>query len=345
MSGDGRTVKVLILESEGGNTATAFDMVDGSVEYVGYPYALWTRVKEALRDEFAFDETITADFQWTDTVDRVQNGEYDLVIGHFFRNGDRASKVAFLHPSVLDGVAVVRKPEFMFGRLAKKLLKNALFIVCVGIIAGIVVHVADPERNPERPVRTILTTISAFMGEMGFLAENASLSARGVLATVFCMIVASVVFAVVQTEIVSALLDRKNLYVISYSQAKRMRFLGVRGYYAAKMLDKRLDITIEDPTTSSMIARYDQSDEYDGGCVMALSDAIHYSRAYDIKIFDSMAQQVLLGGWIASLERPDLVQRINEELVRLEEAGVKRHLCMADFPNNASVCLSNNVKT
>lgn len=331
-------VRVLVLTSSDSRNSASSKLVDGRVEYSGYPYLLWKHVQKALPD-FHFVETHSAELDYDEAIEAVARDEYDLVVGHFFRNEERARKVTFLHPSTLDGIALVRKHDHGFlVQLSLKLLKYVTGLLVLGVLFGVLLHRADPTRNPDKPWRTILTSIAAFMGEMGFLAENPTLDRRGIASSVFVMIVAFIVFTVVQTHILSLILDERLVKSVPYHSFWHQSCLSPGGYYAARLVEDHVDITYVDGGVDATMKRYEESNDY-FGCILTLTDALAFTGHYNVSTLDHTdAQHLLLSGWVVAPRHDTLARRLNEELIRAERSGAKTALCRAAFPNDNLTC-------
>ena len=204
------TIKVLIIL--GNSLTTTKKTVDtkGNATYSGFTWDVWEKIDDALKDKYNFvvefspEKSTNYNFYIRD----VSIGKYDLVVGSFINTKWRESNIDFTTPILIDANAILHEYNTTLWEDMKVVLyktsKLIFYLLVMGVLFGTLLYFVDPQRiNFQRTkafglskksyyifyLRSIVTGIATMFGEMGFLAENPSLSIKGIGIIVFIMTV------------------------------------------------------------------------------------------------------------------------------------------------------------
>jgi len=345
-------LNVLILLSESSNsTSHRFTLSNGENEIHGYIYTIWTRVKKELEKYFECTEIFyDGVINYDHLVEDVANRKYDIVIGLFKRNVQRSIRVKFCNPLVMDATVSLHKKKHAYFQILLHLCKYIIIVISLGIAFGIVLNTLDSNRqnklNEELPQtisnaglqRSILTAISSFYGEMGFLSERSTLTFKSMLVTNIMMAIAFVCVTLIQANVVSSVFEYKqNKEHMTIEQAKRKNFLGIEGYALIHELESHdvRNITHIDDTTENMIAMYEKNtDKYDG-CIMSYTEASSHLKDYDVTTVGIDKYPL---SWIMNHNEQHALRIINQEIQKMKENRELYNICQGYFPDEAYTC-------
>jgi len=131
-------------------------------------------------------------------------------------------------------------------------------------------------------LRTILTGFAATMGEMGFLAENASMSLGKVTIVIILMLMSFIFIMFIQAEITASMVDiisSETSVKYTKKEIRGKRFLtcyAVPGSYTAKF--ERYGAILEQfkGTENEMIKKYKNNTKKYQGCIITYLDGYKY---------------------------------------------------------------------
>ena len=172
----------------------------------------------------------------------MSTGKYDLGLATYMQNKTRDHKVNYTVPITIDAFAVYHYSDTSVTEVFKDVLFQIgyliLILIILGIVTGILLFLVDPNRSKATNIksrkvfllRSIMTGISTFFGEAGFLFENSTSSIKGLIAVSIIMLIAVIFLQFMQAEITSLLIDRKMGKGISPTEIKIKPVLGHEGY-------------------------------------------------------------------------------------------------------------------
>ena len=255
-------------------------------------------------------------------IDEVASGKYDICIGAFRRTSKAETIVNFTAPIILDATSVIYKEEAMddigqFTSLVYGLRFHILGFIILGILFGLILFLVDSKRtshqrgkkftkfdikgkkiNKSHFFRSIITGISSVFGEMGYLAERATLNTKGLFIVILLMIICTIFLMYIQGEITRILVDRPE-YSITQKNIRGKKILGLEGSsdveelkkYGAEIVelkDKSMEDMIEMYMKSTILsdARYQNTQTYDG-CACSYLNAYPFTLKYPLTISPS----------------------------------------------------------
>ena len=247
-SGEKEVIKVFVITGPKTNGVVTYENeVNGQKVYSGIAWDTLEAAKKhpdlkKYKFEYTFSEPTFTNY--SETVDWVSTGKYDLGLATYSQTKERESKINYTVPVFLDAFAVYHysnKNEFdTLSYILSKIGYQFLILIILGIITGVVLFFVDPQRSIATKVksrkafmiRSITTGIATFFGEAGFLFENSS-SIKGVIAITLVMLVSVLFLQIMQAEITSLYIEQQLSNNISESDLKTKSALGHEGHASA----------------------------------------------------------------------------------------------------------------
>ena len=245
-SGEKELIKVFVITGpETSGIVTYETETNGKKSYSGIAWDIVEALKklpefEKYKFEYTFSEPGYNNYN--ETVDWVSTGKYDLGLATYMQNKTREHKVNYTVPITIDAFAVYHYSDTSVTEVFKDVLFQIgyliLILIILGIVTGILLFLVDPNRSKATNIksrkvfllRSIMTGISTFFGEAGFLFENSTSSIKGLIAVSIVMLIAVIFLQFMQAEITSLLIDRKMGKGISPTEIKIKPVLGHEGY-------------------------------------------------------------------------------------------------------------------
>jgi ABC-type amino acid transport substrate-binding protein len=354
-------IKVLVISSDNDSSLTTQILIDedGNKIPAGYIYDIWSKIKNLIKDKYEFEETFSDPNanNYDNFVKDTASGKYDITIGLFTPSNHRQKLINFTLPLFLSYNVVVHKKDsgtsLRFFRVMKESAYYFLILLIFGIISGILLYMIEPRRSeffdhiskskrlPKMNLkflnlrRTLLTTIAAFFGEMGFLSENSTLSLPGLFIVISIMICSFILTMYMQgkiTHIDSVIRDKAS---ITKDDLKNTRLIGPKGYANCKKLE-RYGAKIkyfENTSMNQLIDKYTNNlDKYDGVC-MAWGDgySMQKNRSDLTLAYESFGQEN--ESYIVNKSKKDLLEDINISILKIKDKEGIKSLCHSYFKN------------
>ena len=379
------TIRVLILQDDNkySDNYTDNDDFTGGYHYDVFKMLLQDQDGGLYQDyKYEISYTNPNDTLNYDTfVDQVNNDEYDLVIGGFSINEERESKINFSIPLYINRVGILhlnKKTYFQYIKAVSfEIGKIAVVIILLGFIIAQIKFIFDPNRynsdlidsgrrstkktkkcgksneskedRGKRYRKHVVTGVSSFLGEMGALSENATLT-NGGLFLVICIMLFSflfVIYAQARITTVSFLLettDSKILFDQINSDYYRP-FLAKEGNAEAakiQLLRGRDDrVEIENMSFDNLVNKYAFENNKYAGVVMLYTDAYQYLRNRDKNFTFSMDGYGLEPScWICST-RPHcipILKDINLLILKHRSLGTNVMSDTIEFGHLTTIC-------
>ena len=244
-SGEKEVIKVIVITGPKTNGVVTYENeVSGQKVYSGIAWDTLEAAKKhpdlkKYKFEYTFSEPTFTNY--SETVDWVSTGKYDLGLATYSQTKERESKINYTVPVFLDAFAVYHysnKNEVdTLSYILSKIGYQFLILIILGIITGVVLFFVDPQRSIATKVksrkafmiRSITTGIATFFGEAGFLFENSS-SIKGVIAITLIMLISLVFLQFMQAELTTVFIDNQTSDEISPLDIKTILAIGHEGY-------------------------------------------------------------------------------------------------------------------
>jgi len=352
-------IKVYILSGSENAQSTAFKKPDGQI--VGYTYDVWNKVKETLGDRYEFIETFSdpSEQNYGKFVNDTEAGVHDIVIGIFTHSPGRAKQVIMSHPVMVDGNVIVhKKAEDEVNRIffiVQETIKLLGILFLFTLLGSVVLYFVEPTRTHDLPqykkfknkglysfLRSLLTVAAASLGEMGFLAENSSLSLPGIVVVMIIMMIAFLLISFIQSEITAINIQQRAMSVYNKEKVKGARFIGYKGWASTdkfKLLGPKID-EVGDMTMDQIIKLYkDNSEDYEG-VVLVYSDAAKYPEIQNDISGSHQGLNKFLASWIINREKKYFADDVNKRLIEIQDSGELQDICRKYFKEDFACSLN-----
>jgi ABC-type amino acid transport substrate-binding protein len=316
------------------------DGTNGTVsQYTGLVYDIWQQIKAI--NNFDIDQEIPLEPDYNNAIKRLNDGEFDILVGNLWIFKDRAREALYSRPLFLSKIVIAYKPKLnkygIYYELIKKNYIMPIFIIFViGIILGSLLYYAEPERGF---TRSVWTTMSSFLGEMGFLFEESKLKFSGMFIAFIIGIIAFYYSLFLQATTTSDIIHEFDKTELSVDNLKYKRFAMPKNFDIGNIL-KKYNINYDSVDVSpDKIAEFylQNTDKYDG----YLSE--YESIKNDIKQYNDIKISSQIYGYeentIAVKETRDnydLLNKINYSISILQENDNIKKLCARYFGNDDS---------
>jgi ABC-type amino acid transport substrate-binding protein len=351
----------IVLGSEGGQGGEVTYLTtnkDGKKIYKGFAYDIWTKVKEKLKDKYEFEEIFSKKgaINYDQFVEELGSGKYDVLVGLIIPTIKREKLINYTTPIMKDGNTIIHKNKHtLMQKIKYDLSHGGMFILILlifGIIFGIILYLVEPNRGSFLPSiaknkrlpkmslkflnirRSLLTTISAFLGEMGFLAENSSLTIPGIITVIAIMIIAFMLILFIQSEITLSLLYNDDTYNIS--KLRQYTFLGIKGYATGKNIEKYGgNVTfIDNVTVEDLIKKYLENTDKYAGVVGSYIDLAPFLKKYPnlTLTYKNLGETNLHFG--VEEKKEEFLNDLNLELINMKDNLEMQSMCNQYFKNS-----------
>jgi hypothetical protein len=332
----------------------------GKDDYKGFAYDVWKEIEKDLKNKYDFEVSFSKedDVEYDRFVSNTEKDVYDMVIGLFAHTPDRMKKVDYTLPIAIDGNAILHMREnTLIDRMLYVLndIKILFFYLCMfGLLIGVILFITDKERTHSSIkhknflsmfLRTILTGFAATMGEMGFLAENASMSLGKVIIVIILMLISFIFIMFIQAEITSSMVGIETDLKYKKEEIRRKRFLtcyAVPGSYIEKF--ERYGAIVEHftGTEDEMVEKYKNNTKKYQGCIITYLDGYKYER-HDPELVLTGAKEYGYEPmcFIVGKNDSELKDDVNNKIMELEHSlqlHAKCHEYYEDVENKVPVC-------
>jgi hypothetical protein len=359
-------IKVLIITTNKNIPSGTYETTNASGEkvYSGFPYTIWKRIKENLSDNYEFKEEFKNVLNYGKVIDEVnQNDTYDLVIGLFYRTSKRLDKINYTSPVILSQNSILTFDRINYGEriliTMKELLLGPMIILFIlSIICGFAIFMIEPNRSEYIDQvkssrfkvsksnlslrRSIMTAIAAFFGEMGFLAENTTLSYKGLFIVVVIMMLAFLFVLVLQAQATTFDAELQQRGTMTRKNLSDKQLLCIKGQSTAKKFERfGANITyIKDKNLSELIEYYKENQDRFNGITVDSMTGVSYKTSKLKLESDEFGLQMT--SFIVSKKKIKLLNDMNKEILRLQDSLEQEKICRGFFPGNDNSYLCNS---
>ena len=353
--------KIFVITGPPMSGITATKIIGGvKGDYKGFAYDIWKIIANNLKDKYDFELIFSKEdeVEYDKFVTNTEKGVYDMVIGLFQHTEQRIKRVDYTLPIAIDGNAILHMREnTLIDRMLRVFqdTKILFFYLCMfGLLIGVILFVTDKERTQSSIknknslsmfLRTILTGFAATMGEMGFLAENASMSLGKVIIVIILMLISFIFIMFIQAEITSSMVGIETDLKYKKEEIRRKRFLtcyAVPGSYTSKF--ERYGAILEHftGTEDEMVEKYKKKKKKYQGCIITYLDGYKYER-HDPELVLTGAKEYGYEPtcFIVGKNDSQLKDDVNNEIMKLEHNLELHLICRKyyeDIENKVPVC-------
>tara|TARA_B110000211_G_C14085335_1_gene556438 strand:+ start:2600 stop:3646 length:1047 start_codon:yes stop_codon:yes gene_type:complete len=257
-----------IYKSEVGNNKYHFS---------GFFFDIWELI--AKKTNLKCDYTVLKGSNYAKIL--KDNGDkYDVIIGDISNSAYRYKYVNFTNPLKLNKIGLARKKTFkpiaFLVRFIKSISLPLLVLVAVGIILGLVLWWADPDRtfienemgrelsNGWR--KPIISTVASMFGEMGGVVERTNLSLISLIAVLLIMVISYFSAIYFQAMTIGDMINFDSISIVEQKGVANIKLITIKGTSVARIVHSS-GATIEfvDKTKDELIQFYRENlDKYDG---------------------------------------------------------------------------------
>ena len=359
-------MKVLILLSKEGDPSKTYKVVDkeGNTSYTGFPYEFWKKIKEGLTDSYEFKEDFKNVTNYTKVIKSINSGllDYDVVVGMFYRTPQRLELINYTSPVLLSQNAILTFNKIGYAErimitMKELLLGPMIMLFSLSLICGFIINRMEPNRSEfidqvsnskfstsKRNLsfrRSVMTAIAAFFGEMGFLAENTTLSLRGLFFVVLIMTMAFMFVLVLQAQATTFDAELQKRGTINRKNIESKHLLCMKGHATAKKFE-RLGATItyiEDKNLTELLQYYEENkDQFDGVTVDSTTGIFHRTDKLNLEAEGFGLQMT---SFIVKKEQVTILNDINKRILDLQNSLDQERICKGLFSGDDAAALCN----
>jgi len=317
--------------------------------YTGFLWELFYEIirQKEFRDKYRFEFVFSkyGIYNYDKHVDEVSKGKYDISLSHLIQTLQREEKVNFTVPLLIDSITVFHKNRVNKFNIIKDVLKSIsifiLILVILGIVTGYILYIFDSGRkkhvnsklsDTQFLNRTIMTGISSFFGEMGYLSENVSNTKRGIVIVTIIMLIATIYTLFLQAEITSKTIEKRQMNKLSKGHLKDKPILGHKGYAMAEKLEEQGAniIYIDDITNMELFKRYlKNSDKYNGVVLSYCDGENHIIGKSDLTNTSDFGLEPI--SFIVNNDKIELLELLNNAILKLRSNGELHNLCLQKY--------------
>lgn len=352
-------VRVLVILGNPKSASATYETKNSSGEtvYSGYPYTLWSKVKESMSDQYEFKEYFTKVKSYDNVINAVANDKFDILVGFFYRTPKRLDKVNFTSPIVLSQNSILTYDKISYTQrlliTVKDLLLGPMIILfTLSLISGYILYKAEPGRsnyidqvsNTKFKVskknlslrRSIMTAVAAFFGEMGFLAENTTLSYKGLIVVIVIMILAFNYVLVLQAQATTFDAELQERGVMDRSNIKGKNFLCPEGSAAGERFERMgAKVTyLEDKNFSETIDYYTENkDQFNGVTIDSMTAARYKTRDLNL---ETSGFGLNMSAFAVNKNQLELLKNIDKEILKLQSSLEQERICKGYFEDESA---------
>tara|TARA_B100001778_G_scaffold162428_1_gene133437 strand:+ start:696 stop:1868 length:1173 start_codon:yes stop_codon:yes gene_type:complete len=359
-------MKVLILLSKEGDPSKTYKVVDkeGNTSYTGFPYEFWKKIKEGLTDSYEFKEDFKNVTNYTKVIKSINSGllDYDVVVGMFYRTPQRLELINYTSPVLLSQNAILTFNKIGYAErimitMKELLLGPMIMLFSLSLICGFIINRMEPNRSEfidqvsnskfstsKRNLsfrRSVMTAIAAFFGEMGFLAENTTLSLRGLFFVVLIMTMAFMFVLVLQAQATTFDAELQKRGTLNRKNIESKHLLCMKGHATAKKFE-RLGATItyiEDKNLTELLQYYEENkDQFDGVTVDSTTGIFHRTDKLNLEAEGFGLQMT---SFIVKKEQVTILNDINKRILDLQNSLDQERICKGLFSGDDAAALCN----
>jgi hypothetical protein len=348
-SGEKEVIKVFVITGPKTNGVVTYENeVSGQKVYSGIAWDTLEAAKKhpdlkKYKFEYTFSEPTFTNY--SETVDWVSNGKYDLGLATYSQTKERESKINYTVPVFLDAFAVYHysnKNEFdTLSYILSKLGYQFLVLIILGIITGVVLFFVDPQRSIVTKVksrkafmiRSITTGIATFFGEAGFLFENSS-SIKGLIAITLIMLISLVFLQFMQAEITTMFIDNQMSDEISPLDINTILAIGHEGYAHTTRWEENGG-TVElfkEKNNVELLEVYNENQSKYLGVILSYYDGfplLELNPGLKVSIFGNT-----MGSMIYNPRKVKFGEDLNKGLLYIRSTKELREICKGNFKSN-----------
>ena len=347
-------LKVMIVVDDTLTSATEYK-TNGNKYYKGLNIDIWNKIKQKLGNKYTYDEFYVEESDNDKLIREVAAGKYDIIIGFFQKTLERSKMVNFTNNILLNKDAILQYPDITLFTRIKIIFKDLLFgpiiiLIILGLIFGFILHYIEPHRYKKSRAskelnlrRSVLTTIAALFGEMGFLAENSTLGIWGIIITVVMILFSFFALMILQSETTTKVIDLKNQDLLSRTSIPTRHFLAIKGSAIGQNIERfGAKITYKDfKTLKEVVEFYKKNKNKYDGVVMSYLNATGFAYFDPELNISNVNIGYIEQGFIINKTKTQLLTDIDDIILEMQNRLEIETICKGYFhkAEDAFLCI------
>lgn len=345
----------VVINASGAPNSFKIKQTDGTVKYSGLFFDIYHQIKETLSDRYSFEETyIDKDWSVGDTLDSIKDGKYDIAISNFTTTTKRLKDVNFTRPIIMEKDVIVYKESgvetlnIMWRLLTDVLLLPLILVVAIGFMLGTLLYYVQPSRKKHLDPKmknksfkkSIMTSISTFLGEAGMMAEESPLGWGAMLLTFLIMAIALALNNFITATATNRVLELNESAKYTKENLPNMKLLGQKGQNIITNFRRYgADVEEFEGNVKKMIAKYMENTDKYNGVVLETSVAMVVTKKYNMSMTGTnfgFGEAV----FPVNKDRPELLRLFNTEIKKLQESLETEKICKKYMnPSKTYLCV------
>ena len=283
------------------------------------------------------------------------NGEkYDVIIGDISNSAYRYKYVNFTNPIKLNKIGLARKKTFkpltFLIRFVKSISVPLLVLVVVGMILGLILWWADPDRTfiesemgfelPNGWRKPLISTVASMFGEMGGVVERTNLSFISLITVLIIMVISYFSAIYFQAMTIGDMISFDNSSVVIQKGINNIKLLTLQGTSVARVVKSSgAEVEYLNKNKEELLEFYkENTDKYDG-FVLDYEHMTEIAKGDSSIIIDSHVFGYDDVQFAVSKKNYQLLAKINGAILDLQSSLKIKAICSRYAGTDASQCI------
>ena len=338
-----KTIKVLVLLGTE-PLAEKITFPDGTVQYRGLYYDMWSIMKKGLVSKYHIEEEFKVTSNLNDIIMSINRGTYDICIAPFTPNFERVSLVMFTDSIILDSPSILHfKKRNYFGTLYDLLTEvfiiPLLLIIVMGLILGSLFYFVEKKgwgkigiKKTHYFRKAFLTIVSSFFGEAGFLTSTSTLHIYNIVVIIFILILSTVITVYIQANATSKMIELNNQGLYNRQTIIGKQFVSQTGYDDGRQVEEwGGKVIYEDKPVSNIVKEYIENPLKYNGIVLDRSEATYFLNLYKYTHPNLMISYSDFGYidecFPVNKSRIEFLNDVNLQIMNIQSYGFTEKIC------------------
>uniref|UniRef100_A0A6C0HH95 Solute-binding protein family 3/N-terminal domain-containing protein n=1 Tax=viral metagenome TaxID=1070528 RepID=A0A6C0HH95_9ZZZZ len=286
------TIKVLVLVGSE-PLAEKITFSDGSVQYRGLYYDMWSVMKKSLTTKYQFEEEFQVNSDYNQIIDSINKGTYDICIAPFTPNFERVDKVNFTNSIISDSPSILHFKRLNYFNTIYELIKEVfilplLIIILLGLIIGTLFYYVEKDgwnalgiKKAHYFRKAFLTIVSSFFGESGFLTGTNTLHIYNIMVIIFILMLSTIITMYVQANATSKMIELNSQGYYNRQTIKGKHFITQTGYDDGRQVEQwGGKVTYVDKPVDIIVKEFIENPSKYNGVVLDRTESYYYVDLY-----------------------------------------------------------------
>lgn len=337
--------KIRVLVPTGTVPLAHKELLSHHEEYKGLVYDIWNEIKPLLEDKYEFEEHFveqTVDFNYTEQVNQIGEGKYDIGINGYSITSKRLEEVIFSQPVFVERNAILHYPRnsywnSIFMLITDSFIKPFFIILVIAIIIGWILNEIEPGNWTSKLIpkkfylrKTILVLISIIFGQGGLLESKTTHTPRGVVLILLTLFISTVFFLYLQAIITDKVININKNYNLTASTIGTIPYLSAKGDAIKSQFNKlNMNVKVVDYDGEELIKYYENNKDEYGGIIMPSVGANYYHTLHPNLIVSDRTFGYVPVQFAINKDTIPFIDHVNEALASLHRKKNIINICKA----------------